>query len=205
MSPRVTAAYFRGTDSSSHGLLWTGVTRGADRAVSATTPPPTSSPPPPSPKERACRVAGDSAKSQHSLRRLVPSALSFYFLFFETVPMEAGLSPCSWNFYRLSLRGQEEEDRVGILQEEFAASPTCREAPLGFALAFCFCFFPSMPARTRLTSRDDVGTVRIQSAFEIVIKKKKKTEEPVTSHRELSWILPEEIYLWANATDMHKN
>lgn len=39
-----------------------------------------------------------------------------------------------------------------------------------------------------------MGTVRIQSAFNNVIKKK-KTEEPVTSHRELSWILPEEIYL----------
>lgn len=62
-----------------------------------------------SPREREReRVAGESAKSQHSPRRLVPSVFWNRQCSFEPVPMEAGLSPRSWNFYKLSVREQEE-------------------------------------------------------------------------------------------------
>lgn len=157
---------FLRTDSGSHrAVLWTGVTRGADRAVSA----------PPESQRESRRVAGDSAKSQHSLRRLVPSAGFFSFFFFETVPMEAGLSPCSWNFLQAQSsragRGRQSRDPQG----EFAASPTCREPRFFWLWVFApVFFFFWTPTCTKLTSWDDMGTVRIQSAFNNVIKKNKK-------------------------------
>lgn len=44
---------------------------------------------------------------------------------FETVPIEAGQNSCSWNFYKLAVREQEEENWVKILRRGI-----CRILPI---------------------------------------------------------------------------
>lgn len=68
------------------------------------------------------RVAGESAKSQHSPRRLVPSVFWNRQCSFETVPMEAGPKPSQLKLLQAQCSRAGRERQSWDLQKQFAAS-----------------------------------------------------------------------------------
>lgn len=111
---------------------------------------------------------------------------------FETVPIEAGLNPCSWNFYKLGVREQEEESRRWDLGDENSQRLAHLSSLLSSDLTWDFESVKKANASGKFTKKDPKRHHGEGEDKEYMKKKMKR----VTSHWKLSWILPEERFEW---------